>query len=96
MVAIYKTINGPYDESNVFVKNTAVDSLAGIDNAFNEIAVLLKSNEDLDKSTEIFTQNFPNTEIKTWKEIVPELGLTISVGDQMTLIFMGIILIAFC
>lgn len=94
VVAVYKTVNGPYDESNVFVKNTAVDSLAGIDNAFNEIAVLLKSNEDLDKSTEIFTQNFPNTEIKTWKEIVPELGLTISVGDQMTLIFMGIILIA--
>ena len=94
VVSIYKTINGPYDESNVFVRNTAVDSLAEIDNAFNEIAVLLKSNEDLDKSTEIFTQNFPNTEIKTWKEIVPELGLTISVGDQMTLIFMGIILIA--
>lgn len=94
VVAIYKTINGTYDESNVFVKNTAVDSLAGIDNAFNEIAVLLKSNEYLDKSIEKFSQNFPNTEIKTWKEIVPELGLTISVGDQMTLIFMGIILIA--
>lgn len=94
VVAIYKTINGPYDESNVFVKNTAIDSLAGIDNAFNEIAVLLKSNEYLDKSKEKFSQNFPNTEIKTWKEIVPELGLTISVGDQMTLIFMGIILIA--
>jgi len=94
VVAIYKTINGPYDESNVFVRNTAVDSLAGIDNAFNEIAVLLKSNEYLDKSIEKFSQDFPNTEIKTWKEIVPELGLTISVGDQMTLIFMGIILTA--
>jgi len=94
IIAIYKTINAPYDESNVFVKNTAVDSLAGIPNGFNEIAVLLKSNATLDESLAQLKQKFPNTEIKSWKEITPELGLTVSVADQMTLIFMGIILAA--
>lgn len=94
IIAIYKTINAPYDESNVFVKNTAVDSLAGIPNDFNEIAVLLKSNATLDESLAKLQQKFPNTEIKSWKEITPELGLTVSVADQMTLIFMGIILAA--
>ncbi|MCL9809011.1 ABC transporter permease [Flavobacterium luminosum] len=94
IIAIYKTINAPYDESNVFVKNTAVDSLAGIPNGFNEIAVLLKSNATLDESLAQLQQKFPNTEIKSWKEITPELGLTVSVADQMTLIFMGIILAA--
>lgn len=94
IIAIYKTINAPYDESNVFVKNTAVDSLAGIPNSFNEIAVLLKSNATLDASLAQLQQKFPNTEIKSWKEITPELGLTVSVADQMTLIFMGIILVA--
>lgn len=94
IIAIYKTINAPYDESNVFVKNTAVDSLAGIPNGFNEIAILLKSNAFLDESMAQLRQKFPNTEIKSWKEITPELGLTVSVADQMTLIFMGIILAA--
>lgn len=94
IIAIYKTINAPYDESNVFVKNTAVDSLAGIPNGFNEIAILLKSNATLDESLAQLQQKFPNTEIKSWKEITPELGLTVSVADQMTLIFMGIILAA--
>ncbi len=94
IIAIYKTINAPYDESNVFVKNTAIDSLAGIPNGFNEIAILLKSNATLDESLAQLKQKFPNTEIKSWKEITPELGLTVSVADQMTFIFMGIILAA--
>jgi ABC-type lipoprotein release transport system permease subunit len=94
ITAIYKTINGPYDDSNVFVKITDVDSLAGIPNAINEIAILLKSNTVLDESQKKLKQEFPTTEIKNWMEISPELGLTISVGDQMVFIFMGIILLA--
>jgi putative ABC transport system permease protein len=94
ITAIYKTTNTPYDDSNVFVKITDVDSLAGIPNAINEIAVLLQSNQLLDESQETLKQKFPGTEIKNWMEISPELGLTISVGDQMVFIFMGIILLA--
>ncbi len=94
IIAIYKTINAPYDDGNVFVKNTAIDSLAGIPNQFNEIAILLKSNQTLQESTNNLIRNFPEIEIKNWKEIAPELGLTISVGNQMVFIFMGIILLA--
>jgi putative ABC transport system permease protein len=94
ITAIYKTINTPYDDSNVFVKITDVDSLAGIPNAINEIAIFLKSNTALDESQKKLKQEFPQTEIKNWMEISPELGLTISVGDQMVFIFMGIILLA--
>ncbi|MBP6181414.1 FtsX-like permease family protein [Flavobacterium sp.] len=94
ITAIYKTINAPYDDSNVFVKITDIDSLAGIPNAINEIAVLLQSNQLLDESQKNLKQKFSKTEIKNWMEISPELGLTISVGDQMVFIFMGIILLA--
>ena len=94
ITAIYKTINGPYDDSNVFVKITDIDSLAGIPNELNEIAVLLQSNQLLDEVQSKLNQKFPKTEIKNWMEISPELGLTISVGDQMVYIFMGIILLA--
>lgn len=94
ITAIYKTINGPYDDSNVFVKITDIDSLAGIPNELNEIAVLLQSNQLLDEVQSKLNQKLPKTEIKNWMEISPELGLTISVGDQMVYIFMGIILLA--
>ena len=94
ITAIYKTVNAPYDDSNVFVKITDIDSLAGIPNAINEIAVLLQSNQLLNESQKNLKLKFPKTEIKNWMEISPELGLTISVGDQMVFIFMGIILLA--
>ena len=94
IIAIYKTINAPYDDNNVFVKKTAIDSLAGIPNEYNEIAVLLKSNQTLQESSNKLIRIFPKVEIKSWKEIAPELGLTISVGNQMVYIFMGIILLA--
>jgi ABC-type lipoprotein release transport system permease subunit len=92
--AIYKTVNAPYDDNNVFVNISDVDSLGGIPNQINEIAVLLKSSESLDESQKNLKRNFPKTEIKNWKEIAPELGYTVSVGDKMMFIFMGIIMLA--
>lgn len=92
--ATYKTINTPYDEGNVFVNITDVDSLAGIKGAINEIAVLLKSSDLMEGMQEKFTRDFPDVATKNWMEISPELGLTVSATDQMVFIFMGIILLA--
>lgn len=92
--AVYKTVNAPYDDSNVFVKITDVDSLGGIPNQINEIGVLLKSSNTLEEVQHKLKQKFPETEIQNWKEIAPELGYTVSVGDKMMFIFMGIIMLA--
>lgn len=94
ITGIYKTINGPYDDANVFVKITDVDSLAGIPNAINEIAILLNSSKSVPERQKNLKSQFPKAAIKNWMEISPELGLTVSVGDQMVYIFMGIILLA--
>lgn len=94
ITAIYKTVNSPYDDSNVFVKITDVDSLSGIAKEINEIAVLLKSSKKLEESQNSLKLYFPKIEIQNWKEIAPELGYTVSVGDKMMFIFMGIILLA--
>lgn len=94
IAAIYKTVNAPYDDSNVFVTISDVDSLGGIPNQINEIAVLLKSSESLDESQKNLKRMFPKTEIQNWKEIAPELGYTVSVGNKMMFIFMGIIMLA--
>lgn len=92
--AVYQTVNAPYDDNNVFVKITDVDSLGGVPNQINEIAVLLKSSNTLEEVQRNLKQQFFETEIQNWKEIAPELGYTVSVGDKMMFIFMGIIMLA--
>lgn len=94
VIALFKTLNGPYDESMVFVKISTIDSLAGIPAAFNEIGVLLHAKQVLDDSKSKMVKDYPGAEIKTWKEISPELALTVSVGAQMAYLIMGIILMA--
>lgn len=94
IAGIFKTVNTPYDENNVFVNIRDVDSLAGLQHQYNEVAVLLHSNNTLAAAESDFKRSFPAIEIKNWKDISPEIGLTVSVGDQMVLIFMGIILLA--
>lgn len=94
IAGIFKTVNAPYDENNVFVNIREVDSLAGLKNQFNEIAVLLHSGTALNETENIFRQSLPGIEVKNWMEISPEIGLTVSVADQMVFIFMGIILLA--
>jgi putative ABC transport system permease protein len=94
VAGFYKTINAPYDDSNIFVKIMDVDSISGLKDQYNEIAVLLTSNQHLGVVQKKLSQLYPETEVKSWMEITPELGLTVSVGDQMVFIFMGIILLA--
>jgi len=91
---LYQTNNGPYDDTNIFVHASMLDTLRNIGAQRNEIAILLQSSEDLDQTAAILKKKYPGLKTETWKEISPELGLTVSVGDQMVFIFMGIILLA--
>lgn len=94
ITALYKTVNSPYDERNVFVKNNDIDQLIGLPGAFHEIALLLNSNSFLDSTQYQLKRKYPGLKIENWMEISPELGLTVSVSDQMVYIYMGIILLA--
>lgn len=94
ITGIYKTRNGPYDDSHVFIPLHAIDSLAGIPGNIHELALLLKNPEDLDSATLSLQKSYPDLLIEDWKTISPELGLTLSFGDQMVFIYMGIILLA--
>jgi ABC-type lipoprotein release transport system permease subunit len=91
---IYKTINTPYDELNAFIDIKDIDSLAGIGGQLNEIAILLHTNDRMETLQHQLRQQHPDIETKNWMELSPELELTVSAGDQMVLIFMGIILLA--
>lgn len=94
IVGIYKTQNTPFDEANVFVNYADIDSLAGLHGGIHEIAVLLHSNSSLDSCLSQFKQLLPDVDVKSWVEISPEIGITVSAGTQMVYIYMGIILLA--
>jgi hypothetical protein len=65
-----------------------------LDDAVYEIAVLLKSNEDLESVSQSLKNNFHNLKIETWKEIAPEVNYVNEVMDSMLYIFMSIIFLA--
>ncbi|MCG7858703.1 FtsX-like permease family protein [Flavihumibacter sediminis] len=94
IVGVFKTVNTPYDEANVFVEINDIDSITAIPGEYNEIALLLVSNKLLSQTQAELKKQFPGAEINNWMEISPEIGLTVSVSDQMAYIFMGIILLA--
>ncbi|QEC69183.1 ABC transporter permease [Panacibacter ginsenosidivorans] len=94
IIGIYKTVNTPYDESNVFVNICDIDTLAGITHQYNEIALLLRSGKEVENVKQQLQKEYPQLEIKTWTEISPEMNLLVSASDQTMLIYMGIIMLA--
>lgn len=94
VVGIYRTGNTAYDDANIFVNVSSIDSLSGIKNTFNEIAILLSSNNLLNSTQKEFQNKFTKAEVKNWMEISPEIGMVVSFGTEMVIVIMGIILLA--
>jgi len=92
---IYETSNTTFDETNVFVRNTDINRLLGLDNnSCHEIAILLNRNEELASVKEDLTSRLPKLDLKTWREIMPEVSLLESSFGLTMFVFIGIILLA--
>lgn len=94
IIGLYKTSNGPYDEMNAFLPLQSIGESAGIKDDIHEIAILLKNPEELYLPLNELRSLHSSLLIEDWKTISPELGITISFGDQMVYVYMGIILLA--
>jgi ABC-type lipoprotein release transport system permease subunit len=90
----FETNNGPYDDTHLFVNRTTINQTMELEDAVYEIAILLKSNEDLESVKQSLKSNFNNLKIETWKEIAPEVNYVNEVMDSMLYIFMSIIFLA--
>ncbi len=92
---IFETSNTVYDENCVFVRKS---DLAGImamkESECHEIAVILSRNDLLeDVNTEI-KDKLGNLDVKTWREVMPEVSLVESSFGITMFIIMLIILLA--
>jgi len=95
VVGIYKTTNTAFDEMNVFVRNTDIYNLCGL-NASNahEISIFLNDRDEVNNLDMELERKFPDLEINTWEEGNIMLGYLNDAMDQYMIIFILIILFA--
>ncbi|MCC6684163.1 MAG: ABC transporter permease [Bacteroidia bacterium] len=91
---IFRSTNSALDEVNVYVRSADLCRLLNMDEVVHEVAILLKSDNDLVKVQSTLKNKFPEADIKTWKEMSPDLELVINSFNEYMYIFVGIILLA--
>ncbi len=92
---IFETANTTFDENCVFVRKTDLSRVMAMNpNSSHEIAVLLENNEDLQPVNPTLQSKFPELDVKTWREIMPEVSLVEKSFGLTMVIFIGIILLA--
>jgi putative ABC transport system permease protein len=94
VAAVYQSDNGPLDERNVYVTMKDLNDLLNTGNAFHEIVVVLKNDEDIKIVQQKLKRVCPLLTIETWKEISPETDLLVNTTNQYSYIIMIIIMFA--
>ena len=92
--AIYQSENAPLDEKIVYIKINEMNELLGTGNAFHEIVLLLKKDDDLNLVQKQLQQKFAGYQVESWKEISPETELMVNTTSQYSYIIMIIIMFA--
>ena len=92
---IYKTTNGGFDQTTVFVN---AGELAGLYDGksvlTHEIAILLNDIENADYVKEKLTGLSPDNTIHTWKELAPDAAMMNDYMIMYYFIFIGIVMLA--
>jgi putative ABC transport system permease protein len=95
VAGIYKISNSVYEEMNVFVRKNDLTQLIGMDNASgHEIAVLLEDDRTYNDMQNKLSARYKNLDVKSWKEIMPEVSLVEESIDISMYLILGIILFA--
>ncbi|MGB4849476.1 MAG: FtsX-like permease family protein [Saprospiraceae bacterium] len=94
VIAIYQSDNDPLDERNVYVTMPDLNAMLSTGNAFHEIAILLKKDEDVKMTQDLVRQKFPSLEVESWREISPETDFMVKTVDQSSYIILVIIMFA--
>lgn len=92
---IYRSKNISLDEVNVYVKKEYLQQLLDLKpTETNEIAILIKDEEQLDSITNYSKTLVPNAKVEDWRQLAPELDLIIESFNLYTYIISGLILLA--
>ena len=90
--ALYKVSSTRFEERNVFVKGTVINSFIGDEKAVNEIAILIDNAEDYRIITNELRAKYPSLEVRHWADIMPALFYALEFLDQSLIWLVGIII----
>lgn len=100
VAGIFESGNGPFDEGNVFIQQKDVNRLL-ITNSNDqsliighELAILLKTNKHLEEVEGQLEKELPDLQIDTYREAAPDLQLYETQLENISLIYLTIILLA--
>jgi len=92
---VYRSKNISLDEVNVYVQQEHLQELLELKpSESNEVAILVKDEEQLDSIKKFSVGVVPKGKIEDWKELSPELNMIIESFNLYTYIISGIILLA--
>lgn len=95
VAGIYKLHNSDFNERTVFVRQQDLQKAIGFpaDHA-STISVLLDDNEKTGMVQQQLQQQYPGLQVQTWQQLSPMLQLMSGTMNQMSFIFVFIILLA--
>ncbi len=92
---IYDLKNTMFELSTVFVRNSDLSRLSGLDSTiYHQIVIRINDVEQTDLITSQIKEKLPNLDVLSWKEIQPDLAMMTDYTHQIYAIFMLIILAA--
>ena len=96
VTGIFKTTHSIFDEMNVFVQKEDLERILSMPGNINEIAVRLHDIKDANVVQSRLAGHFPSEEvdIRSWREIQPELAYISDATWQMNYLVLIIILLA--
>lgn len=93
VAGIFDTFSNSYDENTVFVRDNDLNRLLGTENAIHNIRIETDDLAAADTYASQLRNEFPELEIKTWRDLAPDLRYMFDMMDLMLYIVMIIIII---
>lgn len=95
IAGIYDINNSMYEGSQVFVLNSDLRRLTGLDTAATHQVIVRISDRDQTKQvTQAIRDAHPDLQVQNWKEISPDLAMMTAMIEKFNAVFMIIILAA--
>lgn len=94
---IYRTVNTGFDETNLFVLYDDLKKQLGLQgDVAHEVAMTCNDGNAVDEVKKSVMQYTGNDDVKTWKELSPEMSILTESMDEYMYIFILIILLGLC
>lgn len=95
IAGIYDVKNSMFEETQVFVRESDLRNLIGLDqNTSHMVLVKVADRDQARDITKTILQQFPGLEVKQWKEISPDLAMMTGMIEKFNAVFLVIILAA--